>query len=320
MKQPAIYGLSRKTMLVVFLVTALLACLVWAGRVAAKPVQDGSPKEFNTPSQAADALIKAAGSDDVAALIEILGTEGADIVSTGDQVADRNGRAEFVRRAKEKKTLLRDRLNANRSILYLGADEWPLPIPIVKQGAKWRFDAAAARNEILARRIGGNESAAIEVCLGFVEAQKEYAEDVHDGAGPNQYAQRIISTSGKHDGLYWKNDDGSAGGPIGDVVAKAIAQGYTNKVEPYHGYFFRVLKGQGPAAPLGAIDFVVKGAMIGGFALVAFPAEYRVTGVQTFIVSHDGVVYQKDLGSQTLDIAKGMELYNPDKTWKPAKP
>ena len=209
-----------------------------------------------------------------------------------------------------------DKQNPNRAILLVGNDDFPLPIPIVKQKGKWFFDTKVGREEILNRRIGANELNAIQICRGFVEAQHEYAEEKHDDSKVNQYAQRIISTPGKHDGLAWQNADGTWGGPVGEEVAKALEQGYTERVKPYHGYYFKVLKGQGPAAPMGEMDFVVGGAMIGGFALAAAPAEYRVTGVQTFIVGPDGVVYEKDLGPDTLKTFQGMDRYNPDKTWK----
>jgi len=195
----------------------------------------------------------------------------------------------------------------------VGIDGWPFPAPIVMRNQKWYFDMKVGRQEILMRRIGQNELDAIAVCRGFVDAQKEYAENSPE----HQYAQRIISAPGKKDGLYWKNPDGSPGGPMADAVAKAIQEGYSaNKPTPYHGYYFKVLTGQGPAANLGQLDFVTHGLMIGGFALVAAPAEYHVTGAKTFIVSHDGVVYQKDLGPNTLNIFRSMERYNPDKTWK----
>jgi hypothetical protein len=177
----------------------------------------------------------------------------------------------------------------------------------------------AGRQELLYRRIGRNELDAIEVCRGFVEAQHEYALEKHEGSSVNQYAQRIISTPGKQDGLAWQNADGSWGGPVGEEIARAIARGYGGQSEPYHGYYFKVLKGQGPAAPLGQMDFLVEGVMIGGFALIAAPAQYRITGVKTFMVSHDGVVYQKDLGPATLEVAKKIELFNPDRTWTPVE-
>jgi hypothetical protein len=200
----------------------------------------------------------------------------------------------------------------------VGNDDFPLPIPIVKRKGKWSFDTKVGREEILNRRIGANELNAIEICRGFDEAQHEYAQEKHDGSKVNQYAQRIISSPGKHDGLAWQNADGTWGGPVGEEVAKALAQGYTqqSQPQPYHGYYFKVLKGQGPAAPMGEMDFVVGGAMIGGFALAAAPAEYRVTGVMTFIVGPDGVVYEKDLGPDTLKTFQSMDKYNPDKTWK----
>src|SRR5439155_10257336 len=208
--------------------------------------------------------------------------------------------------------------NPKRTILAVGNDAFPLAIPIVQRRGKWMFDTKAGRDEMLMRRIGANELDAIEICRGFVEAQHEYAQEKHDDSQVNQYAQRIISTQGKHDGLAWQNADGTWGGPIGEGVGKAFEQGYSSpdQSQPYHGYYFKVLKGQGPAAPLGQIDFVVKGAMIGGFALAAAPAQYRVTGVQTFIVSHDGTVYEKDLGPDTLKIFQSMDRYNPGKTWK----
>ena len=190
-------------------------------------------------------------------------------------------------------------------------------MPLVKSGGKWYFDSKAGRQELLYRRIGSNELDAIQICNGFVTAQENYALEPRKGYQVNQYAQRIVSTPGTQDGLAWQNPDGTWGGPIGENIAKAIAQGYTSREEPYHGYFFKVLKGQGPDAPLGQLNYVIGGAMIGGFALVAAPADYRVTGVQTFIVSNDGVVYQKDFGPATLDEFKKMELFNPDKTWTP---
>jgi Protein of unknown function (DUF2950) len=195
----------------------------------------------------------------------------------------------------------------------VGNDDWPLPIPLVKKNAAWYFDSKAGHDEVLRRRIGANELDAIQVCRGYVEAQHQYASQAHDGI--NQYAQKIISSPGKQDGLYWKNEDGTSGGPIGEAVARAIQEGYTSK-GPYHGYYFKILKGQGPGAPLGRLDYVIQGVMIGGFALVAVPAEYRVTGVQTFIVNQSGLVYQKDLGPDSVQIAKQMELYSPDKSWR----
>jgi hypothetical protein len=273
-------------------------------------------KQFDTPKQAADALIQVAANFDVAAAKEILGPEGDEIVSSEDPVQDKNRAAEFAANAKEKTSVEIDKKNPNHAILLVGKNDFPLPIPIVKQTGKWFFDTKVGREEILNRRIGANELNAIQICRGFVEAQHEYAMEKHDGSKVNQYAQRVISSPGKHDGLAWQNADGTWGGPVGEEVAKALEQGYSERVQPYHGYYFKVLKGQGPDAPMGEMDFVVGGAMIGGFALAAAPAEYRVTGVQTFIVGPDGVVSEKDLGPETLKTFQSMDKYNPDKTWK----
>jgi len=227
------------------------------------------------------------------------------------------GAMKFAARAKEKTSLGADPQKPNLTILTVGNDDFPLPIPIVKQKGKWSFDTKVGREEILNRRVGANELNAIEICRGFVEAQHEYAAEKHDDAKVNQYAQHILSTPGKHDGLAWKNPDGSWAGPVGDEVAKALEEGYSaERGKPYHGYYFKVLKGQGPAAPMGQMDFVIGGAMIGGFALAAAPAEYRVTGVKTFIVGPDGIVYEKDLGPDTLKTFQSVDRYDPDKTWQ----
>ena len=199
----------------------------------------------------------------------------------------------------------------------VGNDEWPFPIPLVKRGTRWSFDTEAGRQEILYRRIGSNELDAIAICRGYVDAQHEYALQKREGYDVNQYAQRIISTPGKQDGLAWQKPDGTWDGPVGEAIARAIDRGYTSRTEPYHGYFFKVLTSQGPAAPLGQMNYVVHGVMIGGFALAAAPAEYGVTGVKTFIVSQDGVVYEKDFGANTLTEFSKMERFNPDRTWTP---
>ena len=272
---------------------------------------------FDSPQQAAKALVDAAEKWDVGVLEEIFGPEGQDIVLTSEVVQDRKRAADFAAEAREKESVSVDPKSGRRAFLIVGKEEWPFPVPIVKKGDKWSFDAKAGRQELFYRRIGSNELDAIAICRGYVEAQYEYAYQKREGYDVNQYAQRIISTPGKQDGLAWQNPDGTWGGPIGEKVARAIEQGYTSRSEPYHGYFFKILKGQGPAAPLGEMDFVVKGVMIGGFALVAAPAEYGETGVMTFIVSDDGVVYQKDFGPTTLDEFTKMERFNPDKTWKP---
>jgi hypothetical protein len=278
-------------------------------------------KAFATPEQAVESLVQAAQSFDVAALREILGSDSDDIIASEDPVMDKERALAFAAKAKEKQSIEIDPKDANRAILSVGEDAFPLPIPIVKQKEKWSFDTKAGVREILLRRIGANELDAIAICRGFCEAQHAYARDKHDDSIVNQYAQRIISTPGKQDGLAWRNADGTWDGPVGETIAKALEQGYEpkNKPQPYHGYYFKVLKGQGAAAPLGEMDFVVDGAMIGGFALAVAPAQYQVTGVKTFIVSHTGIVYEKDLGSNTLDLFQQMDRFNPDASWHPTE-
>ena len=244
------------------------------------------------------ALIQAAESFDAAALKEILGPGSDDIISTEDAVADKNRAIAFVAKAKEKTEVGADPKNKNRAILTIGNDQLPVPIPIVKNKGKWSFDTKVGREEILNRRIGANELDAIAICRGYVEAQHEYAQEKHDDAKVNQFAQRIISTPGKHDGLAWQNPDGTWGGPVGEAVARAIERGYTEKSEPFRGYYFKVLKGQGPAARMGEMDFVVEGAMIGGFALAAAPAQYRVTGVKTLHCRSGWCCLRKGPGSR----------------------
>ena len=308
-------------------VVAIAFCgfLTFGLRASTNPKQDvaagsqSKQSEFDNPKQAANALIKAAANFDVVAAKEILGSDGQDLISSDDPVADKNRALAFAAKAQEKNSIEIDKKHSKRAVLLVGNDNFPLPIPIVKRSGKWSFDTKVGREEILNRRIGANELDAITICRGFVEAQNEYSQEKHDDAKVNQYAQRIISTPGKHDGLAWKKADGTWGGPVGESVAKALEQGYSlpqGQPQPYHGYYFKVLKGQGPAARMGQMDFVVNGAMIGGFALAAAPAQYRVTGVQTFIVGPSGVVYQKDLGRETLKKLQSLNRFNPDKTWK----
>lgn len=304
---------SRSTIIRLCIATGVLCA--WLAYFPGPPLtaQPGeSQKGFDKPEAAADALIEAAKSYDVATLRKILGPQSEDVISSKDPVQDKNRASEFAAKAAERTLVQMDPKNPRRATLVVGTDGWPFPAPLVMRGDKWYFDTKEGRSEILRRRIGQNELDAIAICRGFVDAQNQYAEN-SDG---HQYAQRIISTAGKKDGLYWQNPDGSAGGPMADAIARAIREGYsTTKPAAYHGYYFKVLKGQGPAAKLGQLDFVTHGVMIGGFALAAAPAEYRVTGVKTFIVSHDGIVYQKDLGPNTVKIFEAMERYNPDKTW-----
>jgi hypothetical protein len=285
------------------------------GAHAVHPAQAHIVATFDSPQHAADALIAAADRYDVRALEDLFGRSD-DLIFSGESAQDRQRAKDFVAAAREKARVSVDPKRRTRAFLLVGNDAWPFPVPIVKRGTKWAFDAKAGRQEIQNRRVGANELDAIAICRGYVEAQHAYALQKREGYDVNQYAQRIISTAGTQDGLAWQKPDGSWDGPVGEAVARAIAQGYKSG-EPYHGYFFKVLPGQGPAAPLGKMDYVVEGVMIGGFALAAAPARYGATGVKTFIVSHDGVVYEKDLGPATLETFRKMQRFNPDRSWTP---
>ena len=300
------------------LAIVLLAAQRYAAKTALASVGVAA-ETFATPQQAVDALINAAEKFDVGALEQTLGPDVDEIIFTGEYPQDRDLAFKFAAEAREKKTVSVDPKNGRRAFLLVGNEDWPFPVPLVRRNDKWSFDTKAGRQELIYRRIGSNELDAIDICHGYVEAQYQYALQKRQGYDVNQYAQRIVSSPGKQDGLAWQNADASWGGPIGENIARAIEQGYSSGAQPYHGYFFKILKGQGPAAPLGEMDYVVKGVMIGGFALVAAPAEYGVTGVKSFIVSNDGVVYQKDLGPTTLDEFGKMERFNPDRSWDPVQ-
>lgn len=295
---------------------ALLGSLVLAGLVAGQAPAPNQ-KGFATPREAADALIRAASANDAAALHEIFGPAGKELISSGDPVQDANNAAAFAAKAREKQEVAVDPRNSSRATLSVGTTGWPMPVPIVKRKGAWYFDVEAGKREVLHRRIGANELDAIQICRGFVEAQMEYAMLARDVTGVAQYAQKIISTPGKRDGLYWQNPDGTPGGPISEVIARAIEEGYSMSTPSgYHGYYFKVLKGQGPAARMGELNYVIHDIMIGGFALLAVPAEYGVSGVKTFIVNHDGIVFEKDAGPQSLEIGKKTDRFNPDNTWR----
>ena len=275
------------------------------------------PQTFDSAEKAADALVDAADKFDVTSLIRIVGSQGEDLILTGEYAQDRERAQEFAAQARKKKHVAVDPKTDTRAYLLVGEEDWPFALPIVKRDGRWSFDAAAGRQELMFRRIGSNELDAIAICEGYVEAQFDYAYRKRTGYEAPQYAQHIISSPGKQDGLAWQKPDGTWAGPIGEKIAHALEQGYNLKAEPYHGYFFKLLKAQGPAAPLGTMDYVVEGIMIGGFALVAAPAEYGETGLKTFMVSHTGVVYEKDLGPDTLAEFQKMERFNPDKSWTP---
>jgi hypothetical protein len=271
---------------------------------------------FKTPDEAASALVSAAKAGDRKAIVTVLGPDGDDIVSSGDDVADAVTRQKFVATYEAKHQITMD--GDNKAIMVIGQDDFPFPIPLVRKDGLWRFDTAAGREEILFRRIGRNELDAIQSCLAYVDAQYEYAEKDRIGAGLNTYAQRIISRPGQKDGLYWPASQGEDVSPLGEFIGRATAEGYRTGAgrTPYHGYYFKILTRQGAAATGGEVDYVVGGRMIGGFALVAYPAEYRNSGVMTFIVSHAGEVFQKDLGPETTTLAERMMSFNPDRSWQ----
>ena len=295
--------------------SSLLASIVLAGACyALRAAPPAAQRTFATPQEAAHALADAAEANDTAALLKILGPEGKDIVSSGDASEDKSGRSQFARLAAEKLQIRQD--TADRNTILAGSQEWPFPVPLVFTGGRWRFDSAAGRVEVLARRVGRHELDAIEVCRGYVEAQMDFAAH-HGGSAPLHYAQSIVSSPGKQDGLYWEGDPNSlVPKSFASAAAAMFAQG--KRPVPYHGYYFRILKAQGPDAEGGAADYMVNGQMIGGFALVAFPAEYGVSGILTFIVNQHGIVYSKDLGANTMMLARKMTVFNPDKSWKPA--
>ena len=310
-------NLFSQTLLAAITATALLLWLTVMLASAAHSQTVVRGKAFSTAQEAADSLISAAETYDEAALTGILGPDSFDIIHTGEPARDKENALAFAAEARTKMSVQLDKTKT-RATLIVGNEDWPFPVPLVRSGGGWYFDTKAGRRELLLRRVGRNELDAIQIARNYVEAQHEYALMKKEN-GVNQYAQRILSTEGKQDGLAWKNPDGTWGGPIGAEIANAIARGYTNRTEPYHGYFFKVLKGQGPAAPLGELDYVIKDVMIGGFALVASPAQYRNTGVKSFMVSQDGVVYEKDLGPKTLELFQAMERFNPDRSWTPVK-
>jgi Protein of unknown function (DUF2950) len=274
-------------------------------------------KTFASLDEAVNALVAALRAADRKALVEILGPQGNPLVWSGDDVADR---AAFQRFTAEYDRAHRLEGGGGKVVLYVGDDDFPFPIPLVPDGSQWLWDTDAGDDELLNRRIGENELSTIQVCLAYVDAQREYYSR---GQGLLEYAQRLDSTKGKHDGLYWETRPGEPESPLGPLVARARAAGYPlpppRGPAPYHGYFYRILLAQGPDAPGGAYDFVVRGHMIGGFALVAYPASYGASGIMTFIVNQDGVVYQKDLGPKTAQAANAMKTYNPDKAWAQAE-
>jgi Protein of unknown function (DUF2950) len=272
-------------------------------------------QRYDTPDGAVAALINAARAGSPALLMRVLGPGSDEIVSSGDPVADAFARKRLLDAYNIRHQIVRE--GKDHAVLVIGQEEWPLPIPLMRFNNTWRFDAQAARREIVFRRIGRNEQSAIQACLLYVNAQREYAKKGFAGEGV--YAQRLISRSGEKDGLYWPAPSGEDESPLDDFVAAAEAEGYSasgRQRSPYHGYYYRILTRQGPNAPGGELNYVVRGNMIGGFALVAYPAEYRTSGLMTFLVNHHGDIYEKDLGWRTAAIASGMTSFDPDDTWR----
>jgi hypothetical protein len=310
-KRDRMYRNASIAMVAVSVAVALLMLPVSA--------QEVKQKVFGSPEEAMKAIAEAVQAGDVKGVMAILGPEGEDILSSGDEVADKADRERFLKRYQEKVDLVRDR---DRVSVILGNDYFPFAVPIVKKGRGWVFDTKAGREEVLNRRIGRNELAAIQVCLAYVEAQREYASTDRERDGIIQYAQKVMSDPYRRNGLYWEAGEGEIPSPLGPFFAQAAEKGYTKKGDkpiPYYGYYYKILKGQGMSAPGGAYKYVINGHMVAGFALVAWPAEYNVSGVMTFVVNQNGTVYQKDLGLKTEEVAKAMTLYNPDRTWRRAQ-
>jgi hypothetical protein len=298
-------------------VAVLMASLVLFTGIAC--AQEPGQKTFANPQDAGKALYDAGKSADKAAIEAVLGASSTSVISSGDEVQDKNN-LDFFTQHYEQMNRWAKEINGEQTLI-IGAENWPFPVPLKKDAAgAWYFDTPAGAKEILFRRIGKNELAAIRVCDALADAQSEYFSQTHDGDPVKQYAQKVISDPGKQNGLYWKVAEGEPESPIGPLVAYATGQGYGGQhdtPQPFHGYFYRILTAQGANVKGGAKSYIVDGKMTGGFAFVAYPAEYRNSGVMTFVVGQDGTVYEKDLGPQTADLAKQMKAYNPDKTWKP---
>ena len=294
---------------------SLLLAGTFAASLLASPTASVAQQAFKSADEAANALIGALRAGDAASVNRVLGPRGSDVVSSGDAVQDEAMRKLVLAAYDIKHSTAKDA--AGRTFLVVGENEFPLPIPLVEKNGAWRFDAVAGRQEILYRRIGRNELAAIQACLAYVDAQNDYAEMAPNG-GSGVYAQQIVSSPGKKDGLYWPAAAGENQSPLGEAVAAATLQGYRigGGRAPFHGYYYKILSRQGPNAAGGAVNYIAGGRMIGGFALVAYPAQYGNSGVMTFVVNHNGDVFEKDLGPQTPKLASRINSFNPDQTWK----
>lgn len=304
------------------LLASAFAADAMPAEAAAAPGHRSVQLRFTTPEAATDALVAAVRSNDTRRIYQVLGPGSSALIRSGDPVADGQARGRFLAAYDTQSRIERD--GEAKATLLIGEKDWPFPFPLVKDAERWRFDVKSGAEEVLNRRIGRNELSAIQASLAFVDAQREYALSAGNDSGLHRYAMKFVSTPGKKDGLYWPTREGEPPSPVGLIAAKAQEEGYGKgrnaASEPYHGYFYRILTAQGSDAPGGAYDYVVKGKMIGGFALVAYPARWGASGVMTFIVNHDGVVYQKNLGKQTEAIASKMRRFNPDATWSKAQP
>jgi len=300
-------------------IAAFIAAVIVVLVFGLASAQDTEQKKFKSPEDAFNALIEAAKNNDTAELLSIFGREGKDIVSSGDTVADRRARERFVKAVAD--GIKFSKLDDETVLPIIGKDECSFPIPIVKSGQTWVFSTEEGKEQIINRRIGRNELNTIQVALAYVDAQRQYASKVRYGDGVLQYAQHFLSQKDRKDGLYWETAPGEERSPLGPLFARATEEGYTfkkkgEKPAPYYGYYYRILKAQGSNAPGGERQYLTDGKMISGFGLVAYPAQYGVSGIMTFIVNQLGVVYEKDLGSKTEELAKAMTKYDPDKTWK----
>jgi len=302
------------------IIALLIAVLIFTALPSFPSAAEIAQKSFSTPDEAINAFVEAIKKGDTNELLAILGPEGRDLIFSGDEVSDRQRGEAFIK-AFEKKHELEGEQHGMIT-LDVGEDNWPFPIPIVHRGDAWFFDTNAGKEELINRRIGRNELDAIQVCLGYVDVQREYINTDWDGDGVMAYAQKVRSDPGRKNGLYWPNIEGEEESPLGPFMAEAAREGYVKKGEepqPYHGYFFKILNAQGRYAPGGAYSYVINGNMVAGFALVAWPAKYGVSGIMTFIVNQNGIVYEKDLGKNTEKIAKAMTKYDPDKIWHRAQ-
>ena len=306
-------------------VPAYMATLAIAGALFAtfpilSAAQQKGQETFSSAMEASKALVAAVKANDESSLLKIFGPDAKDLVSSGDPVEDKDNREEFVQKYQQMHRLVIE--PDGTTTLYIGAENWPTPIPLMHKGTAWYFDTPAGKQEVLYRRIGKNELAVIQVCGELVDAEKEYYAQAHDGDSAQQYAQKLISDPGKHNGLYWEASGGQTESPIGPLIASAVVQGYTSdeikKLEPFQGYYFRILTSQGPTVPGGTRSYIVDGKMTRGFAFLAYPAEYRSTGVMTFIVDQDGIVYEKDLGAKTAAVVKSLTRYDRNATWRKA--